>query len=73
MAADDRAASMLRNMEAASAAADRRVGELAFAAPVGNDLGTTNDKSVKITLLAFPGEDALAHEGERWIESTERR
>ena len=30
-----------RNMEAASAAADDRVGELAFAAPVGDDLGTS--------------------------------
>ena len=48
--------------------------EFAFAASVDdNNSGTSNDKSTKIRLNSFPGEDALAHEGERWIESTTRR
>ena len=40
--------------------------EFAFAASVGDDPGPNTDKTVKIRLPAFPGEDALSHEGERW-------
>ena len=53
-----------RNMEATSAADETRVVEFAFAAPVGDNPGTSH-KTVKIVLTAFPGEDAHAHEGER--------